>query len=526
MFQGTRLCTTVQETLDALRGTTLHVSRRVCALAVGAIALTACGSTVQTSGSVAGVNVGQPSENFNLGSAPSAGPGQSGLTAPTNTSGSTVKVGQPAPATTTGQVIVGGTPTTAATTALGPGVDATSIHVGFTIQQNDSTVSSIASAYNVQLADNRGAYAALVNYFNAHGGVAGRKLVPVYYNYDPTSGNADQIGQAACSAFTEDSSVFAGIDTVNGSNAFNSCMQQRGRLMLQYGVYFGAEPTWQKYPNEVAADGLPLDDAGKLLADHLVGTGFLSKSTRVGVIVRSSYDMTRAYKNGFLPALSKVGLSVAQTQYVRDAQDDSDLSGYTADISSAVLKFRSSGVDRVVFFDLGSYAALVFSQNAQQQQYHPLYGFSTLNTIEGLEGSGSAAPQQQMVGSQGVSWEMNADGLTHTRTRSGKLCDAILKSGGITASDPGTEASYLKTCQTFFLFKAAADAAGRNLNRDTFIRAVEGLGSTFDSTNTWNGTTRFDANHHWGVSVYRPFVYSQKRSCFAVSGAVQPVGSA
>jgi ABC-type branched-subunit amino acid transport system substrate-binding protein len=296
--------------------------------------------------------------------------------------------------------------------------------------------------------------------------------------------------------------------------------------MLQYGVYFGVEATWRKYSNEVAADGLPLDDAAALLADHLVSAGFLSKATRLGAVVRSSYDLTQAYQRGFLPALAKFGLNVAQTEFVRDAQTESDISGYTADISSAVLKFRTSGINRVVFFDPGSYAATVFSQNAQQQQYHPLYGFSTLNTIEGLEGSSSAAPQQQMIGSLGVSWEMNADGLTRTRTSSGKLCDAILKAAGITATDAGTEASYLKTCQTFFLFKAAADAAGRDLTRDTFMQAVESLGSKYVSTDTWDGITRFDPNQHAGVSVYRPFVYSQNCSCFVVSGGIQPVASA
>lgn len=497
---------------------------KTCSLGLGAVVLTGCGSTVAPAGSVSGVAAGHAASGSNLSAPGMPDQGQAAPSRPLTDDLGTSAHSQAVIGN--GQGGAGVNSVHAAAAGLGPGVTATTIRVGFTIQQNNATVSSIASAYNVQLPNNQAAYQALVSYFNTHGGIAGRKLLPVYYNYDPTSGSADQIGQEACAAFTEDSSVFAALDTVTGSNAFNACMQSRGRLMLQYGVYFGAAPTWQKYPNEVAADGLPLEGAGALLAQHLASTGFFTKSTRIGAIVRSSYDLTRAYKNGFVPELSRSGLTVAETQFIRDPQSESDLSGYSADISAAVLKFRSSGIDRVVFFDLGSYAALVFSQGAQQQHYHPLYGFSTMNTIEGLEGSGSAAPQQQMVGSQGVSWEMNADGLTTTRTTSGRLCDGILKGAGITATDAGTEASYLKTCQTFFLFKAAADIAGHDLNRNTFIHAVEGLGSSFVSTDTWNGTTRFAANRHWGVAVFRPFAYNQNCSCFAVNGGVQPVGAA
>jgi ABC-type branched-subunit amino acid transport system substrate-binding protein len=502
----------------------LHPTPRVAGLVVGAVVLTACGSTAQVRGLAAGNELGAAPAVANSAAANPATSGRFGSAQPQSAGPLGVASAMSLPAG--GQVNAGGGPTANVGLSSAPGVDAKTIRVGFTIQQNNATVSSIASAYHVNLPDNRAAYQALVNYFNAHGGVDGRQLSPVYYTYDPTGGTADQIGQAACAAFTQDSSVFAGLDLVNGSNTLNACMQRHGRVMLQYGVYFGVEATWRKYSNEVAADGLPLDDAAALLADHLVSAGFLSKATRLGAVVRSSYDLTQAYQRGFLPALAKFGLNVAQTEFVRDAQTESDISGYTADISSAVLKFRTSGINRVVFFDPGSYAATVFSQNAQQQQYHPLYGFSTLNTIEGLEGSSSAAPQQQMIGSLGVSWEMNADGLTRTRTSSGKLCDAILKAAGITATDAGTEASYLKTCQTFFLFKAAADAAGRDLTRDTFMQAVESLGSKYVSTDTWDGITRFDPNQHAGVSVYRPFVYSQNCSCFVVSGGIQPVASA
>ena len=497
--------------------------RAIAGLLLGAAALTACGTTVRssvTTGSTqsgAGDVSGIAPANANGAVPAGVTPVDSG-TAKVTSDHSPGAHGVPS---FDGGVSSAGAP---AAVTLGPGVRADSVAIGLTIQSNNATVSSIAAAYNVQLPDTRAAYDALVSYINNHGGVGARKLRPIYYTYDSSASTADQIGQAACAHFTEDTSVFAALDAIS-VDSFNSCMQKRGRVMLPYGLYFGGEATWKRYPNVVAADGLPFNSAGKTLGDYLVRSGFLSKSTRVGAIVRSSADLAESYQKGFVPILARAGLKVTEAHYVRDPQAASDISGYTADISSAVLKFRSSGVDRVVFFDTGSYAALVFSQNAEQQGYRPHYGFMSLNSIVALQGSGSAAPRAQMTGAQGVSWEMNADGLATSRTRSGQQCDAIMKAAGIAATDAGTEASYLKTCQTFFLFKAAADLAGRSLNRDSFLASVDGFGSSFLATNTWNGLTQLSFGHHGGVSVYRPFAYREGCSCFAVSGAVQPVAA-
>jgi ABC-type branched-subunit amino acid transport system substrate-binding protein len=497
--------------------------RRLAALVLGSALVTACGTTVplsdaQSQGRDGGLSPEQPSRVLTpAGDQAARAPSQGG-TVPTPRHSDTAP----------GSVSTEPTGTTAQHTVegmqLGPGVDANSIRVGFTIQANSAAVSSIASAYNVQLANDRGAYEALVNDANAHGGVGGRKIKPVYFTYDPSAGNAAQIGQAACANLTEDNSVFAAIDTLVGSDTLNSCLQKRGRVMLEYGLFFGSASTWHTYPNEVAADGLPFDVGSRILAEQLSRTGFLSAKTRLGVIVRSSHDMKEAYSRTFVPTLARLGLKVEQSQYVRDPQSESDLSGYTSDISSAVLKFRSSGVDRVVFFDTGSYAALVFSQTAEDQGYRPRYGFTSYNSIVALSGSGSAAPQKQMVGAQGVSWEGMADGLLTTKNRSARRCDAVLKAAGIVGSDAGTEASYQKTCQTFFLFEAAATRAGSSLNRDTFLRAVEALGAGFEASNTWDGRTSFAAGDHSGVSVFRAFGYREACSCFSPTGSAQPVG--
>ena len=83
----------------------------------------------------------------------------------------------------------------------GPGVTAKTIKVGITYPD----VAAIRNLINVDPGNYPDAYNALIKQINAHGGVGGRKIVPVYAPVDPlgTAGAA-----TACSQLTQDDKVF------------------------------------------------------------------------------------------------------------------------------------------------------------------------------------------------------------------------------------------------------------------------------------------------------------------------------
>ena len=83
-----------------------------------------------------------------------------------------------------------------------PGVTPTSIKIGITYPD----VAAISTIINVNPGNYQVAYTTLINQINAHGGINGRKITPVYAPVDPlgTAGAA-----TACTKLTEDDQVFA-----------------------------------------------------------------------------------------------------------------------------------------------------------------------------------------------------------------------------------------------------------------------------------------------------------------------------
>ena len=86
----------------------------------------------------------------------------------------------------------------------GSGVTAKTIKVGITYPD----VAAIKNLINVDPGNYPDAYNALIDQINAHGGLGGRKIVPVYAPVDPlgTAGAA-----TACTQLTEDDKVFVAI---------------------------------------------------------------------------------------------------------------------------------------------------------------------------------------------------------------------------------------------------------------------------------------------------------------------------
>ena len=126
--------------------------------------------------------------------------------------GSSTTVGQPAPST-----------------PLGVGVTATSIKVGVSLLDY-----ACVEAFTNSLRFGQPAiYQTFINYVNQNGGVAGRKIVPVYKMFCPI-GTATVL--AACTSLTEDSQVFAVIGTFyDPSGDGQTCIAgQHHRVLLTF----------------------------------------------------------------------------------------------------------------------------------------------------------------------------------------------------------------------------------------------------------------------------------------------------
>jgi ABC-type branched-subunit amino acid transport system substrate-binding protein len=116
----------------------------------------------------------------------------------------------------------------------GPGVTAKEIFIGIAYTANgDQANAAIGAA--ISRGDERKNAQAVIDQINERGGVAGRKLKPVFYAYDAqsTETSASQ-DQGACAAFTEDNKVFA-VASGGLTETFNGCMQKAGVLRSRPG---------------------------------------------------------------------------------------------------------------------------------------------------------------------------------------------------------------------------------------------------------------------------------------------------
>jgi len=226
----------------------------------------------------------------------------------------------------------------------------------------------------------------------------------------------------------------------------------------------------------------------------------------------------RAGAQGYLSALKKLGLSAA-TSYVQIPQTVGNIGDSSAAVSSAVLKFRSAGIDHVLIqdgpagvFGLGG-LTLLFLQNAKSQRYYPRYGFNA-NNVPGY----SVYPADEQHGMLAVDYgdympDQDA-GITPNAART--RCLAIMKKYGVTANDQTTYATAGAACDSVWFIEAVLRRAPQLTLRGA-ITAAEGLGASYTSPLVYG--TRFGPGRHDGADRARNEKYDDACSCMRYSSA-------
>jgi len=210
-------------------------SRRLTAFAALGLLAAGCGTTVSGSEAARNASLGTTGNGLSVpgqgtavggGGVPgtvggSAAPGAVGAGGGQTVGGATSPGGvggvQPQP----GQPVVGNP------AVSGPGVTATRIYIGLVYSTNADAVNKAAGANGISTGDTQADAKAVIDDINKHGGVAGRKLVPIWYAFDSTSTQPiDSQWSAACAHFTQDNHVFAAFDM--GTAVYRKCLHDAG----------------------------------------------------------------------------------------------------------------------------------------------------------------------------------------------------------------------------------------------------------------------------------------------------------
>jgi hypothetical protein len=500
-----------------------HQHSRRIALAVLAFAATACGSTVQNVGSgQAGASGGQSLSVPGGGPSAATGTVAGGVTG--NTGGAAVggpgayAAGAPGSGSASGQ---SGSVTSANGSVSqpgdGPGVTATTINIGARYDPDAAAADAAIGAAGANPGDIKAETEAVIKYINSHGGVAHRKLNPIWYK-ESVSDSSSTTYQGMCSTWTQDNKVFvmeAGFPILNECAAHaHAIALDNGRLLEQ------TTPQNRQYPMVINMSSYTIDHAAAATVNGLAKQGYFSTGAKVGIVTWDDPTYRYGVSAGANPALAKLGLKNVPVEYVAVPQSYGDLGATSSAAGSAVLNFRTKGIDHVIVLDgpagvaSGAILWIEWSRQADSQQYYPRHG---LNSTSGFNALASDIPKKEMENSVGIGWfpsleETSTDWANTPLSPQGKLCMQIMKDAGQQQSGANAQAIQFAICDNAFFMKEVFDPITGPLNQQTALAAINAVGTRHQSLMTFG--VDFTPDKHDAAYLVRNMAFQDGCTCY------------
>jgi hypothetical protein len=484
---------------------------------VGLVATAGCGSTVQTRGTVASGY----GDGLSLGGAPTA----SGTTGTTGGAigGST---GGPTRAVPPGQLPPGGNPSALPSlppVATGrPAGPRRPLSVGIVL-----TGTGNAAAFGVSLGNTlseKDVDQAVIDGINKEGGIAGRKVVPVYANTDTGSPNWETDFAAACATFTQDHHVVAVLGYVfNYFQSFESCLAQHGITHLNTGFNIPDRTELSHYPLHLAVDTPTIDRRGMLKLDGGVATGVLTKTSKLGVLTDTCPGTERSLASTFLPTAKRLGITVAKTVTINCANGNADSGSAVGAVQNAVLQFAAAGVDRVIFHAVSEGPPLLlFALAADSQGYRPTYLVTSMANLDALKGYFPAGQRKNV---HGYGWMANQDvppNAYPTPNAAQKRCLGYLMAKGLKPTAGPDYAYAYNFCEAIFTYQRAVERTGGLSTGAQLMAAIQGFGTSVESAINNDGSA-FGPRLDDAVRATRHVVYTDACGCWAYTGSARTI---
>jgi hypothetical protein len=392
--------------------------------------------------------------------------------------------------------------------------------IGVTYINNDQTSQALGVSDGTT-ASKQNVIRALIRGVNLRGGLHGRRLKVIEYEWNSQGNNWSADAAAACTLFTQDNHVAVVLDHAFGTTGgFRDCLAKHGVLSIQ------SSPEGDTVSSTAARlhanpSGVTTDRSYVAVVDGLAATGYLTRTSKVGVIIESCVETNRAWSRSVLPRLRQVVAVAPKAATVQCTGGFADAGAAASAVSNDVLSFRSSGVDRVMFVsDNEAVLLLLFASAAGSQGYTPGYLLSSGALVQGLRSQLPANQQPQLHGvGQSRFGDVDGSPLSATDQR----CKALAHAGGIT---PGAYADYsilTFECGPLLLLERALAVTAGVATPQTLAAAIQGLGSSFAAPGLVGDATTFTSTRHDGPSQARVFGYVAGCTCIHYSGPTRPV---
>jgi len=347
-----------------------------------------------------------------------------------------------------------------------PGVSETSVKVG--VMYLD--LSQAGPILGINQGDWQAAYTAAFDSVNEAGGINGRTLEPVFTPIVPAS--ADQ-GTAACTALTDDDSVFVVLGNYVDENA--PCIVTThetpllgGDLAMNDESLAAAKALWYAVGGGSAAQTAGLQT--------LIDEGLLDGN--VGVV--GALGVETLYEDVAKPILEEGGVNVVDVAYLDIISGAGDPNALYAAAETIALKFESEGIDQVIF---NTGAGRIFPNGLARTDYRPQLLYDTLGDAA-LYYNGEGSDLSVMENAVAVGGydsgnlfpEMGGATAECIASQEQKLGITILPVDQVPDGEPDYWASSSTACQLVGLVTSILEATGPELNWGTFTSAGWNLG--------------------------------------------------
>jgi hypothetical protein len=363
----------------------------------------------------------------------------------------------------------------------------------------------------------------LINDINAHGGVAGRKLQPVFFSFDPDSSTPYATdAQAECSTFTQDHKVFAVIDGTPAADA-RACLEShgvadlRGKLVLPQLTSNEVDVFATTFDSEFATMVSALADGGWFSPWNRITASPGTTRAKVGIVTVDNPKVLAAVHDVLIPRLQAAGYAPNPADVIAIASPGgfSDDGATVAAIDDAALKLNADGVDHVILTDDNGSLTLLFNNYAYSQNYFPRYGGSTANAWQTLLAAGDIQAKT-LEGAIGVGWQPLFDvnytggaGPDSNPTR--QACLALFSRNGMSPSDASAAGGDAEGCDVAYLLPYVFRGYRGPVNLAAFFQRLDAIGTSYPLASGFS--SRFSADHRDGIFGYEDMAFTSSCSC-------------
>ena len=380
------------------------------------------------------------------------------------------------PSASTGTTVTSAPAPPPASSALGVGVTPTTVKVGVALV-DFGCISQFVTSIRL---DQQQAYDAFINDINEHGGVAGRKIVPVYESYCPI-GNSQAV--ALCTKFTDDDKVFAVLgDFVDFSGDAQTCIAKEHNTVLMTFELTQAIMN-QSPPGLIILPGVNGERIDSVLF------GLLQKQHTLGgkkVAVLGELTSQHAVTDSVEPGLKRLGVQLGSTAIL--SITGSDTSAAQDQLASFIERWKSEHVD-ALFISGAEVSSQQFVETVRAKMPNVL--LITDATATDVLGYGK---QEEHAGRQPNPYAgiITAGGPTsheYDQSANWQYCATIYKhqtgqdAPNAEAVVPGPNGKTLDTyggindsCQLLTMFHDIGVRVGPALNDQNWVRAVDSYG--------------------------------------------------